>query len=243
MKPITLILLIAAAPAFAADNADQVLRAMSAKLAASKNFTFDARRHIDASLHPHEVPENARIAVSVSRPGKISARSVSSVGARRILADGRTLTVLDEKKGYYAQVPLRGTIDELVDALDAVYGFTPPLAEFTVSNPYREFRQHARTMSYAGLDKVGGFLGMGGIECHRLALKGPEANAELWVGVADQLPHKLVATFHRGGQVRIDFAAWNLAAANSADFTFTPPNGTQKIEMWSTAKMKAARKN
>ena len=152
---------------------------------------------------------------------------------------------LDEKQGFHATVPMRTTIDGLVDALDAVYGFTPPLAEFALSNPYADIRRHAHTVTYLGLAKTGGFLGMGGVECHRLGLKGKLADAELVIGVSDQLPRKLVATFHRAGQpqVRIDFSAWNLAAtATAADFTFTPPQGAQKIEMWTTAKMNAARK-
>lgn len=223
-------------------SADQILRATSAKLAASKHFTFEARRHLDGSLREAGLPEDARIAVSVSRPNRINARSVSREGTRRFLADGRTLTVLDEKKGFYASVPMRGTIDELVDALDSVYGFTPPLAEFALSDPYREFRRNGHTVTDLGRVKAGGFLGLGGIECHRIGLQGKAARAELWVGVADQLPRQLVATFPSGGQLRIEFSHWNLAAANAGDFTFIPPKGAQKIEMWTTTKMNAARK-
>lgn len=248
-QPILTIALLAASllPAAAAEpNADQLLRAMSAKLAAAKSFTFEATRELDpALLADHAVPGKAKIAVSVQRPNKLAARATSREGARRFIFNGRTLTVADEKNGFHATVPMRTTIDGLVDALDAVYGFTPPLAEFALSNPYADIRRHAHTVTYLGLAKTGGFLGMGGIECHRLGLKGKLADAELLIGVGDQLPRKLVATFHQAGhpQLRIGFSAWNLAAPVTAvDFTYTPPQGAQKIEMWTTAKMKAARK-
>ena len=250
-KLITTIALSAllAVPALAVDaqipNADQLLRQMSAKLAAAKSFSFTAERKIDAALIAgRDVPEEARLAVSVQRPNHLAVRAVSKAGTRRFIADGRSLTLLDETKNVYATVPMPATLDGLVAELDAKYGFTPPLAEFTLSNPHANFRREARTVAYLGRAKVSvGFLGLGSVECHRLALKGQEADAELWIAAGDLLPRKLVATFHRDGQpqVRIDFSAWNLAAPTSAAaFTFTPPSGAQRIEMWTTARMQAA---
>lgn len=240
--------LIAAAmavPAVAADDADQILRAMSAKLAAVKHFTFEAKRHLDPALAPaHERAESARISVSVSRPNQLAARSVSRERTMRVVADGRKLTIFNETKNHYAQAPMRTSIDGLVEKLDEEFGFVPPLADFAVSNPYREIRQQVSAITYAGRGKTG-FLGIGGVECHRLALRGRNADAELWIGVADQLPHRLVATFRDAArsQLRVDFSSWNLTApANPAAFVFTPPSGTEKIEIWTTARMKAALK-
>jgi hypothetical protein len=243
------LLALLAAPALAAEaqspDADQLLRRMSAKLAAAKSFTFTAQREIDAALIAgRDLPERARVTVAVQRPGQFTARAVSKDGARRFVADGRTLTLLDETKNVYATAPMPATLDALVAQLDAKYGFTPPLAEFALSDPYANFRREARTVTYLGREKVSaGFLGLGSIECDRLALNGKEADAELWIAVGDSLPRKLVATFHRDGQpqVRIAFSAWNLAAPTTAgEFAFTPPEGAEKIEMWTTARMESA---
>lgn len=248
-KVISTIVLAAAGAASAAtpnsQGGDELLRQMSAKLAAAKSFTFQATREIDpALLDGRKVAEKARVSVSVQRPGKLVGRATSKEGVRRFIADGRALTLVDEKANHYAIVPMRTTIDGLVEKLEAEYGFTPPLAEFALSNPYADFRRQAQTVTYLGRAKVaGGFLGLGGEECHRIGLKGRRADAELWVGVGDQLPRKLVATFHQPGnpQVRIQFSKWNLSApASAADFQFTPPPGAQKIEVWTTARMQAA---
>ncbi len=226
---------------------DQILREMSGKLAAAKTFSFEATREIDpALLEGLQVQEKADVAVTVQRPNKLAAHGVGKAGSRRIVADGQTLYILDEKENNYSAVPMHTTLDGLVDQLDKKYGYTPPLAEFTVSNPYKEFHNEADAVGYVGREKLGGFLGLGGVECHHLSLKGKEADAELWIGVADQLPHKLVATFHRAGnpQVHVVFHKWNLAATvTPADFKFAPPAGAEKIEMWTTAQMEAARKN
>ena len=205
---------VLASTACAAD-ADQILRAMSAKLAAAKQFSYHAHREIDpALLEGRDVAEKAQVDVSVARPNQLAARSVSKERVMRFLADGRNLTVFDETKNVYAQVPMRASLDGLIAQLDEKFGFTPPLAEFALSDPYKNFREQARTVSYVGTEKIGGFLGLGGVECHHLALKGKVADGELWVAVGDGLPRKLTATFKQADhpQVRIAFSSWNLTA-------------------------------
>jgi len=147
----------------------------------------------------------------------------------------------------YATVPMRTSIDGLVDQIDERYGFVPPLAEFAVSDPYKEFRREASAVSYVGRSTLQtGFLNLGSVECEHLALTGKEADAEVWIGVHDHLLKKLVATFHRKGnpQLRIAFSTWNLdASVIDSDFTFTPPKGAQKIKMRSVEKTKVARQS
>jgi hypothetical protein len=222
-------------------NADQILRQMSDTLAGAQQFSVKAHRSMDAALVPGGVAiRNARINATVQRPNRLTAHSAGGSDARRFIFDGRTLTLHDEKNNLYATVPMRKSIDGLVDTLDEEYGFTLPLAEFVLSNPYKDLHRQADTISYVGRGKVGGFLGIGGTECHRLALTGSLADAELWVGVADHLPYRLVATFKRHPalpQLRADFSSWNLAAkVSDRDFTFAPPAGAMKIEMVKQAK-------
>ncbi|MCE9610319.1 MAG: DUF2092 domain-containing protein [Chthoniobacter sp.] len=221
---------------------DRILRQVSAKLGGAQKFSFQAHREMDAALLPGRiVAEDACIGVSVQRPNKIAARSVSEKGVRRFIADGRRFTMVDEKVNVYATLPMRTTIDGLVERLDAVFGFTPPLAEFILSDPYRlGFRREAHTVSYGGRGTwFAGFFRP--IECDRLVLTGDEADAELWVAVSDGLPRKLVATFkHLDGkpQLKVEFSKWNLAApVTPADFAFTPPKGAHKIEMVPSAKV------
>jgi len=228
-------------PLMAAEpDADQLLRGMSAKLAAAKSFSFEAIREIDgALLEGQKLPEKASVTVAVQRPSQIAVRAESDLGVRRFVADGTTAWLSDEKMNHYTTLPMKTNLDGLVDQLDEKYGFMPPLAEFALSDPYKEFKSQAQSVTYLGLDKT-----TGEAECHHIALKGKEADAELWIAVSDQLPRKLTATFHTKGQpqVRIAFSKWNLEApVSAAEFTFTPPKDAQKIEMWTPAKMQAHR--
>jgi hypothetical protein len=109
----------------------------------------------------------------------------------------------------YATVSLAGTIDDMVNALDERYGFTPPLADFVVNDPYRKFS----TQIQSSLDK--GKEAVNGLECDHLTLTGEIADADVWISIADHLPRRFVATFKdREGspQLKVDFSDWNLAA-------------------------------
>jgi hypothetical protein len=239
---------VSLAPAPAAQpSANQVLHEMSSTLAAAQTFSFSATREIDVALVEgiDLAGGKAKIDALVQRPGKLAIRSTGKTGTRQFLADGRTLTIYESKTNLYSVSPIPGTIDSLADELDEKYDFTPPLIEFAVSNPYNDLRRDSPAAVYLGRGRVTNcFLGLGGVECDRIMLKGEVADAELWVGVSDHLPHKLVATFKQlpsQPQLRVFFHRWNLAAsATDADFTFTPPKGAMKIEMWSVSKMQQA---
>ena len=233
---------LAAQPADAGKtDADKILRQMSEKLGAARTFRFKAHRTADAALRTgNDIPADARIEVWVMRPNGIMARSASKDDVRRIYADGATLSVLDEKMNLYATVPMPASLDSLPEQIDKKYGFTPPLAEFAVSDLYQALRRQARTVSYLGQSQAGGDA------CYRLALSGKVADAQLWIAVTDQLPRKLVATFKdRPGkpQLKVEFSDWDLAAkVDARDFTFVPPKGAMKVPMRTAAEMKAAMK-
>ena len=226
-------------PAIAADpNADQILKQMCAKLAAARQFSFKAHREMDPALVPgSEVAQSADVDVTVQRPNKVMAKSETENGERQLYADGKTFSLLDAKMNFYTTIPMDTSIDGLVDQIDKRYGFVPPLAEFAVSDPYKEFRREASAVSYVERNTYS--TDSGDMECEHLALTGKEADAEVWIGVNDHLLKKLVATFHREGnpQLHITFSAWNLAApVADSEFTFTPPKGAEKIQMRSIAK-------
>ncbi len=236
------LLSIALLPLAAAEpNADQLLQQMSAKLASAQGFSFTATRNIaPALLAGHNEPENARIVVTVHRPNKIVAHSTSKDGLRHFYADGQNVSLVDGQKNLYSTVPMHKSIDGVIAELDRKYGFTPPLAEIALSDVYQDIHEKAQGVSYLGQGTIGG------VTCHRLALAGKVADAELWVGVDDQLPRRLISTVKElpgKPQLKVEFIDWNLAAkVTDKDFAFAPPQGAQKISMITTAETAAAQK-
>jgi hypothetical protein len=223
-------------PAAASNDPDQLLRQMSDKLAQAKKLNFKVDRRLDAALvDGRNIPENAKIDISVSRPGKFVAKSEGEDNVRQLAFDGQNLSVYDETMKLYATVPVPGTIDEVVTKIDEKYGFTPPLAEFILSDPYGALSPQIKSRAYKGKQTVDG------VECHHLSLGGEVADSELWIGVTDLLPRKLVATFRDrdgGPQLQADFSDWNLAATPDDNFfTFVAPQDAERIEMVTEAQM------
>ena len=240
--------IISTVPASAADGddgtADRVLRQMSAKLAAARAFSFEAHRKIPAAAAERSgMPASAQITVTVLRPDKIVVQSTSKSDVRHFYADGRKLTVFDVTNNFFASVPMRTSIDGLVDRIGSEYGFIPPLAEFTLTDVYADIRHKSQSVASLGRKYLPrGFLGLSGVECNCVALNGKVAQAELWVGVKDQLPQKLIVTFkNRAGHPEMvtNFTDWNLEAKPpAADFRFVPPKGATKIPMVTSEEMR-----
>jgi hypothetical protein len=229
-------------PAAAPDDPNLLLRQMSQKLAQAKDFSFKVDRKLDAALvEARNIPEHAKIEISVSRPDKFLAKSDSQDTVRHLVFDGQNLSVYDETMKLYSTVPVPGTIDEAVAKINEKYGFTPPLAEFILSDPYGALSPRIKSQAYKGKETVGG------VECHHLSFGGEVADSELWIGVADLLPRKLVATFKDrdgGPQLQADFSDWNLAVARDDKFfTFVAPQGSESIEMVTEAQMKETAAN
>jgi hypothetical protein len=216
----------------------QKLRQMSETLAHARQLTFKARRQLDAALVAgSDIAETAEIEVTVSRPRMVRATSLSNAGVRRFYADGQNVSLLDERMQLYATVPLSGTIDEMVEKLDEQFGFTPPLAEFVLNDPYQKFK----TQIQGSVDK--GKETVNDVECDHLTLTGEIADADVWIASTDHLPRRFVATFKdREGrpQLKIDFFEWNLAATlGESFFAFDPPKGAERISMAPAEDVKA----
>ena len=221
------------------NDPDQLLRQMSEKLAQAKSLSFKVDRKLDAALvEGSNIAENAQIVISVSRPGKFQAKSDSKDNVRQIFFDGQNLSIYDETMKLYATVPVSGTIDDAVAKIDEKYGFTPPLAEFILSDPYAVLSKQIKSKAYTGKENIAG------VDCHHLSLVGDVADSELWIGIADLLPRKLVATFKdREGSPKLqaDFSNWNLAPTlDDKFFAFVAPPDAEKIDMVTEAQMKEA---
>jgi hypothetical protein len=219
-----------AAPSVAQPTAELVLRQMSDKLAHAKQVTFKMAREFQTSAEEGETEDvKTEIDVAISRPDRLMAQSKGAQGVRTFYADGQNISIVDQQMKLYTTIRLHGTIDEFIEKIDEKYGFTPPLAEFMLNDPYKKMSVQIQNSSYKGVEVING------VECHYVAAQGELADAELWVATTDQLPRRLVATFkHRIGspQLKADFSDWNLnASLDNTVFSFVPPADAEKIEM------------
>ena len=214
-------------------GADEVLRGMSGKLANARQLSVAVNRTLDAGLvEGRSSPAETQIEIAVSRPNKMVAKTRSETGVLRFFTDGKNVTLSDEFMKLYATVSAPGTIDEILGSIDAQYQFTPPLAEFTLNDPYKKISQQIQSNTYVERELVNG------IECHHLKMVGAIADTDLWITTKEQLPLRLIATFKgREGspQLKADFSEWNLSAIfDDKVFSFSPAKDAEKIEMIAT---------
>lgn len=220
----------------ATPNPDALLQAMSSRLASAKTYRFTASNTIphDVAAAQQQQPKND-VEVLVSRPSKFAAK-ISNRGtvAREMLYDGTTFTVVDGINNFYSKATHRGSLDSAVAQMTKVYGFQPPLAEFLLSDPYRDLKRRVTGITYLGKGTVSESSGV--TPCHRIGLHGTLADAELWIGVADSLPRRLKATKTGSASsallVDVDFLTWQMnPPADASAFRHQPAPGAAQIPM------------
>jgi len=221
-----------------------LVKAMSVRLKSAKQFRFTATNTIarETAAATQQQQKN-ETEVFVSRPDKLDAR-IRHQGTlvREMIYDGTTFTVVDGINNFYSKAPLRGTLDTAVAQLTKIYGFQPPLAEFVVSDPYLDLRRRVQAFAYLGKGKVREAGGV--VQCHRISLTGQLADAELWLGITDNLPRRLKITrSNSGGKdllVDVDFLTWDLnPQVSSSQFRHQPPAGAVEIPMVTVAEANA----
>ncbi len=126
----------APAPAVA-PAADQLLRMMAAYLASAGEFTFHADITFDHMLASgQKVQFAAAEDVALQRPGKLYVEWSGGLGDRQFWYDGGAVTLYDPSQPFYATAAAPATIDAMLDGIDTLTQFAPPLADFLYSDPY-----------------------------------------------------------------------------------------------------------
>lgn len=248
----------ASPPAFAADaptkplaeaiRADTVLRQMSQKISTAQSFSFKALRDIESGLAGGDgLHGNTKITVTVQRPDKMAARATIPGDTRCLYFDGKQLTMTDVQKKFYSTVPMAVPLDKLPSELATIYGFVPVAADFLVSDLYEDLVWRAKSVEYLGLGTIkSGFLGLKGVRCHRVILRGEVADSELWIAEKDLLPRRWTSTVKTASGtevIRLELSKWNLKAkTREADFVYSPGKRVMQIPMMTEAEMAEARK-
>ncbi len=205
----------------------EALKAMSDKLASTRQFSFHTSRTIDAALVlGTNIDESAQVEMFVARPNKIKIVMATNQGRRQLLFDGKMVTTYNQKRNQYATEEAPGTIDGVIDSVSGDWGVRPPLSDILVSDPYSSLTHEGGTVRYAGSESIDG------INCDHLSANQNSINWDIWIGHEDHLPRKLVITIKaRDGSPKISsmVSNWNLSPNFPAD-TFTikiPSNASQ----------------
>lgn len=239
--PIALAAGFALAPARAADppaeaaapavdpRALDALNAMGKHLRELKSFEVHADTTIDEiDADGQKLQFGGTVDYKVKRPDRLRAEIDSDRQQRTFYYDGTTLTQYAPRMGYYATVPAPASLRELAGVLRDKYSLSLPLADL--------FRWGEEKDDGAGLTGAA-FIGpakIGGTECGHYAYRQADADWQVWIARASNLPCKLVITTLDEPQQPqyVAVFAWKPNVAfDDGTFAFEPPKTAHKIEI------------
>ena len=212
-----------------AEQADRLLKEVGAYIGSAGQFTF----HADITFD-HVLPSGQKLQFSATeevvlkRPGGLYVEWNGDLGTRQFWYDGKSITLYDPSTVFYASEAAPPELDKMLEKLLPQLNFSPPLADFLYSDPYKTVRGNVQYGFDLGQNDVSGR------SCRTLAFVEKDIDWQIWIENGPQLtPCKLVITYKNQPaqpQFSAVFSDWDFAP-RIAEPVFTPelPSGTQKI--------------
>lgn len=218
-----------------ADDAPALLKAMSDYTAAQKSISASFDSDIEVVT-----PELEKIQFTSSgkfqlaRPDRLRVSRTGGYADIQLVYDGKTVSIYGNNAKAYVQADLAGTVDQLIDLLQAKAGAAMPGTDLLLSNVYDALMSNVVLAQHIGQGVVDG------VECEHLAFRGPETDWQIWIqSGAQPLPRKYVITSKLvtgAPQYTIRLKDWKTDAVADADtFAFKPPAGVTKVDLEAAA--------
>lgn len=188
------LMLCLASPLAAAEGppgVEDLIRQMSANLAALESFHFTATLGFDDVPVPDvKVKYTGSMEVSLQRPGQLRVSYQDELTAREVWIDGEMVTVLAPEEKLWAAAPAAGSIDATLSQFAADYGVSIPLDDLFRSDPYSVMMAGAKANRYVGLSEIHG------VPCHHLIVGQEDVVWQIWIEAGDKmLPRQVVITY------------------------------------------------
>jgi hypothetical protein len=213
------------------DDAAKVLKAMTDYTAAQKSISakFDSDIEVvTPELEKIQFTSSGKL--QLTRPDKLRIRRTGGYADVELVYDGKTVSIYGNNAKAYAQAELAGTIDQLVDLIQAKSGAAMPGTDLLLSNAYDEMMSNVIAAQHIGQGVIDG------VECEHLAFRGVDTDWQIWIeSGARPVPRKYVITSKTlagGPQYTLRIKDWKTDAVADADaFVFKPPADATKANL------------
>lgn len=217
--------------ASAADDAAQILKAMSDYVAGQKtiSLTFES----DVEVVTPEV-EKIQFASSgkmlLSRPDKLRVTRTGGYADVEIVFDGKTISALGKNINAFTQMEAAGSIDQLIGKLRDMNIVSAPGADFLGTHVFEDLMDGAIVAKHIGLGVIDG------VECEHLAFRTRDVDWQIWIEAGSRpIPRKYVITSKAVGaapQYTLRIKDWKTDGSVAADaFVFTSPPNAKKVDL------------
>jgi hypothetical protein len=222
-------------------RADELMRAMSARLAQAGSFAIEAEETYDEV--PEQTPRQQLSGVrrvAVRRPDRAWGDATGDAVNRTFVYDGTTLSVYDKEQNVWASGAVPPTIDGALDWAFEQTGTVIPLADFLYADPYARMMGSVQRGVYLGIHDVAG------VPCHHLSFEQANIDWQIWIDAGpDPLPRKLTIAYKTEDEVpqyTVVIRTWDFkAAVPDSLFAFAHPATATRIEVPAMAGANAAK--
>lgn len=207
-----------------------LLKSASVKLGAARTIQVEAEHKLDPRLGLGLAIDNGRIELAIKRPNQFYAIRPADAETREIAYDGHQLCVMYPGAGHHALEDLEArNIEDFALQMEERFGFRPPLGDLLASDMAAELLIDVTSARLLKRERVGG------TDCDHLQLEQEGMTTDLWLGVDDQLPRRLLTTITDmpgDPQWDIRLSQWKLdAPLDEGLFSKRPAADSQKVPM------------
>lgn len=219
-----------AQPAGVDPRAEKLLRASTDFLARQEKLRVETRNTLEvvhASGQKIQFGHTANMAVR--RPDRMRAERTGDLVSQVFVYDGKSLTLHDPDRQYYATVAAPGTLEDALDLARTRLDVVAPAGDLVDRNAYDILMTDVTSGFVVGKAVVEG------VRCDHLAFRAPHVDWQIWIQEGrEPLPRKLVITTRDvagAPQFSTVVAKWNLRPTfTDRTFASTPPAGARKID-------------
>jgi hypothetical protein len=211
-------------------EARQLLKASTDFLARQQAFSVDTESSIEVVLDSGQKLQFDHTAkVAVERPDKLRAERTGDLVDQVFYYDGKSLTLHNPARNYYATVAAPRTLEEMLDFAREQLDIVAPASDLFYKNAYDILMQDVTSGFVVGKAVVDG------VRCNHLAFRAPHVDWQVWIeDGARPLVRKLVITTRdklNAPQFTVVAKKWDLEPRFAAGtFTYVPPKCPQKFE-------------
>ena len=203
---------------------------VSGKLGSARTLRLTAKHQLDPALGVGSKLESGPLQITVKRPNRFYVIQQAGDETRELAYDGRTFSLIQPVLKQHALEPLRAaTIDQFADAVDARFGFRPPVAELLSADVAGQLFRGVTSARVVGSGRVGW------TRCQLLKFEQPGMTGEVWISEKDHLPLRYLMTFtgmpgHPKWDIRL--SKWELnVPADETLFSKRAPAGSARLRM------------
>jgi len=211
-------------------GAVQALKDLGAHMLTLKRFQVTSNVSGERVLTDgQKLQHTASATLFVVRPDKMRVKMVSARSERELVYDGKTVTLYTPAQKSYSTVEVKGTIGQLIDAMQTKFGVEVPLSDLFVWGTPEAPLDKIESAMNAGQDIIDGVL------CDHYAYRQGPFDWQIWMTTGSKpLPRKMVIT-NRTDDARpqsVSLITWNLQPTfKDSAFSFVPPKGVTKAEI------------